>query len=92
MTNPEPIHSGEHLAEVMEELGISQCRLGKAMGVPSVRVNAIIKRRRYRAAVTALRIGRALGTTPEYWLDLQWMYDLEVARAKTDVSGIGSVG
>ena len=88
MTNPEPIHSGEHLAEVIEGLGISQCRLAKAIGVPSVRVNAIIKHRRAITADTALRIGQALGTTPEYWLNLQRMYDLDVARTKTDVSGI----
>ena len=88
MTNPEPIHSGEHLAEVMEELGISQCGLAKAIGVPSVRVNAIVKHRRPITADTALRIGRALGTTPGYWLNLQRMYDLDVARTKTNVSGI----
>ena len=88
VTNPEPIHSGEHLAEVMEELGISQCGLAKAIGVPSVRVNAIVKHRRSITADTALRIGRALGTTPEYWLNLQRMYVLDVARAETDVSGI----
>ena len=86
MTNQEPIQSGEQLAEVMEELGISQCRLAKAIGVPSVRINAIIKHRRSITADTALRIGRALGTTPEYWLNLQRMYDLDVARAETDVS------
>ena len=88
MTSPEPIHSGEHLAEVMEELGISQCRLAKAIGVPSVRVNAIIKLRRSITTDTALRIGRALGTTPEYWLNPQRMYVLDVARAEIDASGI----
>ena len=74
----------------MDELGISQCRLAKAIGAPSVRVNAIIKRRRSITADTALRIGRALGTTPEYWLNLQRIYDLDVARVVTDVSGIGA--
>ena len=88
MTIPEPIHPGEHLAEVMEELGISQCGLAKAIGVPSVRVNAIVKHRRPITADTALRIGRALGTTPGYWLNLQRMYVLDVARAEIDVSGI----
>ena len=88
MTNPEPIHSGEHLAEVMEELGITQFRLAKTIGVPSVRINAIIRFHRSVSADTALRIGRALGTTPEYWLNLQRMDDLDVARAQTDVSGV----
>ena len=88
MTNPEPIHPGEHLAEIMDELGITQNRLAKTIGVPPVRINAIIKLRRSITADTALRIRRALGTTPEYWLNLQRMYVLDVARAETDVSGI----
>ena len=88
MNTPEPIHPGEHLAEFIEELGISQYRLAKTIGVPPIRINAIIKRRRSITADTALRIGRALGTTPDYWLNLQRMYDIDVARATTDVSDI----
>ena len=88
MTNPEPIHSGEHLAEIMDELGISQCRLAKTIGVPPIRINAIIKLRRSITADTALRIGCELGTTHEYWLNLQWKYEFDVARAEIDVSGI----
>ncbi len=88
MNTPEPIHPGEHLAEFIEELGISQYRLAKTIGVPPVRINAIIKRRRSITADTALRIGRALGTTPEYWLNLQRMYDIDLARTKTDISNI----
>ena len=86
MTNSEPIHPGEHLAEFMQELGITQYRLAKTIGVPRVRVHDIVKRRRSITADTALRIGRALGTTPEFWLNLQRMYDLDIARSKTDVS------
>ena len=88
MNTPEPIHPGEHLAEFIEELGISQYRLAKTIDVPPIRINAIIKRRRSITADTALRIGRALGTTPEYWLNLQRMYDIDVARSTTDVSRI----
>ena len=88
MNTPEPIHPGEHLAEFIEELGISQYRLAKSIGVPPIRINAIIKRRRSITADTALRVGRALGTTPDYWLNLQRMYDIDVARATTDVSDI----
>ena len=88
MNTPEPIHPGEHLAEFIEELGISQYRLAKTIGVPPIRINAIIKRRRSITADTALRIGRALGTTPEYWLNLQRMYDIDVARSTTDISEI----
>ncbi len=39
-------------------------------------------------AATALRIGRALGITPEFWLNLQRMYDLDIARATTDTGAI----
>ena len=84
----EPIHPGEHLQEIIEELGISQYRLAKTIGVPPIRINAIIKQRRSITADTALRIGRALGTSPDYWLNLQRMYDLDVARINTDVSDI----
>lgn len=88
MNTSEPIHPGEHLAEFLDELGISQYRLAKTIGVPPIRINTIIKRRRSITADTALRIGRALGTTPDYWLNLQRMYDIDVARSTTDVSGI----
>ena len=88
MTTSVPIHPGEHLAEMMEELGITQYRLAKTIGVAQVRVHAIVHGRRSITADTALRIGQALGMTPDFWLNLQRMYDLEVACARTDVSGI----
>ncbi len=88
MTAAEPIHPGEHLAEIMAELGITQYRLAKTIGVPPIRINDIVHRRRSITADTALRIGQALGMTPDFWLNLQRMYDLDVTRAKTDVSAI----
>ncbi len=88
MAAPEPIHPGEHLAEIMEELGITQYRLAKTVGVPPIRIHDIVHRRRSITADTALRIGRALGMTPDFWLNLQRMHDLDVARSRTDVSAI----
>ena len=88
MTAAAPIHPGEHLAEMLEELGISQYRLAKAIGVPPIRISEIVRQRRSITADTALRVGRALGMTPEFWLNLQKMYDLELARASTDTSDI----
>ena len=88
MTVPAPIHPGEHLAEILDELGISQYRLAKAIGVPPIRISEIVRRRRSISADTALRVGTALGMTPEFWLNLQKMYDLEVARTSTDTSRI----
>ena len=88
MTALSAIHPGEHLAEILEELGISQYRLAKAIGVAPIRINEIVHCRRSITADTALRIGPALGMTPEFWLNLQRMYDLDLARASIDTSAI----
>ena len=88
MTTSAPIHPGEHLAEILEELGISRYRLAKAIGVPPIRINDIVHCRRSITADTALRVGKALGMTPEFWLNLQRMYDLDLARASTDTGAI----
>ena len=83
-----PIHPGEHLAKILDELDISQYRLAKAVGVPAVRINEIVHCRRSITADTALRIGKALGMTPEFWLNLQRMYDLDAARPTVDIGAI----
>ena len=87
MTTGAPIHPGEHLAEILDELNISQYRLAKAIGVHPRRINQIVLGGRSITADTALRIGQALAMTPEFWLNLQRMYDLD-ARATTDTSAI----
>ena len=87
----EPIHPGEPLVEILDELGISQYRLAKTAGVPPRRINEIVHGRRSVTADTALRIGRVLGTTPEFWLNLQGMYDLDRARASVEVDSIESL-
>ena len=56
--------------------------------MPAVRINEIVHRRRGVTADTALRVGRALRMTPEFWLNLQRMYDLDVAGASVDVDAI----
>ncbi|WP_446830484.1 HigA family addiction module antitoxin [Candidatus Foliamicus sp.] len=88
MTSLDSIHPGEHLAEILEELGVSQYRLAKTIAAPPRRINEIVHGRRSITADTALRIGRALGMTPEYWLNLQKMYDLDRARASSDLDHI----
>ena len=82
-----PVHPGEHLAEMLAELGLSQYRLSQAMGVPPARISQIIHGRRGITADTALRLGQALAMTPEFWLNLQHIYDLDLVRAATEVSG-----
>lgn len=88
MGDTQPIHPGEHLAEILDELGISRYRLARAIDVPPRRINDIVRGRRSVTADTALRIGQALGMTPEFWLNLQRMYDLDLARAAADLSAI----
>ena len=88
MTSESPIHPGEHLAELLDELGISRYRLARAVGVPPIRINQIYHCRRNITADTAVRIGHALGMSPEFWLNLQRMYDLEIARSAVDLNNI----
>ena len=83
-----PIHPGEHLAEFLDELKITQNRLAKTIHVPPRRINEIVRGRRSITADTALRIARALGTTPGFWLNLQRRYDLAVARDSLDIDVI----
>lgn len=91
MNQIESIHPGEHLAEILDELSISQYRLAKAIGAPPRRINEIVHGRRSITADTALRIGQALGMTPEFWLNLQKMYDLDLARSSIDIENIESL-
>ena len=69
-----PIHPGEHLAEILDELRITQYRLAKAIRASPRRINEIVHGSRSITADTAMRIGKALDMTPEYWLNLQRMY------------------
>ena len=88
MTLPDLIHPGEHLAEILDELGISQYRLAQVIHTSPRRINEIVHGRRSITADTALRIGQALGMTPEFWMNLQKLYDLDRARASTKVDDI----
>ena len=84
----DPIHPGEHLAEILDELDVSAHRLAQSIGAPPQRIDEIVHGRRPITADTALRLGRALGMTPESWLNLQALYDLDVARSAVDVDAI----
>lgn len=75
-----PTHPGELLAEDIADIGVTQSKLARALGVPRSRVNAIINGTRPITADTALRLARFFGTSPEYWLNLQARYDLDVAQ------------
>ncbi len=75
-----PIHPGEGLAEdALSELGMSGRQLADALNVSPNRVSETLRGRRAITVGTALRLSRWLGMTPEFWLDLQQAYDLEMA-------------
>lgn len=75
-----PIHPGEHLAEAIEALGITAAQLARDIQVPANRVTGILHGTRGITADTALRLGRYFGTSAEFWMNLQQMYDLRVAE------------
>ena len=90
VTVPEGVNAA-HVIDVAfrrYNLALSQYRLAKTIRVPPRRINEIVHRRRSVTADTALRIGRALGMTPEFWLNLQVLHDLDVARASLEISEI----
>ncbi len=75
-----PVHPGEILREdLMRPSGISINRLARDLRVPVTRISEIVNCRRGLSADTALRLSRYFGSTPEFWMNLQAAYDLEVA-------------
>ena len=64
----------------MKPLGISQNKLARDLDVPVARVNDIVHGRRGITPDTALRLAKCLGTTPEFWLNLQTRHDLKIAK------------
>lgn len=83
MTNKNlpPIHPGEILLEeFLRPMGISQYRLAKDISVSPRRINEIVHGKRAITADTALRLGRFFGMSPQFWLNLQNRYDLEVTE------------
>ena len=75
------IHPGEILIEeFLKPMGISQYRLAKDISVPPRRINEIVHGKRSISADTALRLGRFFGISPQFWLNLQTRFDLEVTE------------
>jgi len=77
------IHPGEHLAEELDALGMSATELGRRIEVPTNRVTGILNGQRAITGDTALRLAHFFGTSPEFWLNLQALYELRLAEAKT---------
>jgi len=77
-----PIHPGEHLAEELKELGMSAAELARSLDVPTNRVTGILNGQRAITGNMALRLAHFFGTTAEFWLNLQSLYELRVAQRK----------
>jgi addiction module HigA family antidote len=77
------IHPGEFLAEILAETGVSQAEFARAIGVSAMRISHVVKGTRPVSAELALLFGKALGQSPEYWVNLQAAYDLAMARKET---------
>jgi antitoxin HigA-1 len=77
------IHPGEHLAEQLEELEMSAAALARQLKVPTNRITEILNGQRGVTGDTALRLGHFFGTSPEFWLNLQKLYELRLAEQKS---------
>lgn len=93
-----PIHPGEILTEeFMKPLGLSINRVARDLRVPVTRIAEIVHRRRAVSSDTALRLARYFTTTPEFWMNLQSAFELEVAereameRIRRDVHPVNAV-
>ncbi len=76
-----PIHPGVTLREdFMKPLGLSHNALALELHVPATRISEIVNSRRAISAHTALRLARYFGTSPQFWLNLQSNYELELAQ------------
>ena len=77
------IHPGEHLAEQLKELGMSAAELGRQLKVPTNRITGILNGQRAITGDSALRLAHFFGTSAEFWLNLQKLYELRLAEQKT---------
>lgn len=84
------IHPGEHLAEELQALNMSAAELARQIHVPTNRITQILNGTRAITGDTALRLAHFFGTSAQFWLNLQTLYDLRRAEQKSGKS-IGSL-
>ena len=77
------IHPGEHLAEELEALRMSAAELARRLRVPTNRVTAILNGQRAITGDTALRLAHFFGTSAQFWLNLQGLYELRLAEDRS---------
>ena len=80
------IHPGEHLAEELETLNMSAAELARKIKVPTNRITQILNGTRAITGDTALRLAHFFGTSAEFWLNLQSLYELRLAQKKAGKS------
>ncbi len=80
------IHPGEHLAEELKTLNMTATKLARELRVPTNRITGIINGQRAITGDTALRLSHFFGTSPEFWLNLQRLYELRLAEQKAGKS------
>ena len=85
-----PIHPGEILAEELEELGVSPTELSRQIRVPANRISQIINGKRAVTGDTAIRLAHWFGTSPQFWMNLQALYDVRLAEqeAGTEIKAL----
>jgi antitoxin HigA-1 len=85
----EPMHPGEMLREeFIVPLGLSAGKIAAAAGVPRTRIERIVKEEIGVTADTALRLGKVLNTTPDFWMTLQARYDLQTAQQEISLDDV----
>jgi antitoxin HigA-1 len=77
-----PIHPGEHLAEELKELHMSAAELSRQLKVPTNRITGILNGQRAITGDTALRLAHFFGTSAQFWLNLQALYEVRLAERK----------
>jgi addiction module HigA family antidote len=80
------LHPGEHLAEELQALDMSAAELARKIEVPTNRITQILNGTRGITGDTALRLAHFFGTSAEFWLNLQGLYDLRLAQEKVGKS------
>lgn len=75
------LHPGLFLQEILQEMSMPQASFANTLGVSSMRISHVIRGKRPITADLALRMGQALGQSPQYWMNLQASYDLKTAKA-----------
>src|SRR4026207_1196836 len=77
-----PVHPGEYLKELLDELELSQYRFARQVCGPAMRISHLVNGARPITAELALRFGRYFGQDPRYWVNLQSRYDMDVAEER----------